>query len=242
VDIQAGGVLASRLFPGFSSSSAIFPSLNTSTSTLAPIVEFSVELRSLSEHYRDAPASLGDVVDALGVWASGMVTIICALPFLNPIPLPGLSTPFGVVILLLACRFFLGLPPWLPKWLRAVELPGAFMSRLLAVSSRLVGWLEPHLPKRLTTLVDHPIKLRVHVAVVIASALLLMLPLPPVPPLTNALPASVVIVMTFSALKHDGIGILAGYALFAVALGYFVFWAGVLQAVLAEMVVRRAVI
>ena len=205
-----------------------------------PVVDFSAELRVLSERYQGAPASLGEVVDALGARASAVVTIICALPFLNPIPLPGLSTPFGAVILLLAFRFWLGLPPWLPEWLRAVELPGAFMSRLLAISSRLVSWMERHLSKRLTPLVDHPIKLRVHVSVVIASAMLLMLPLPPVPPLTNALPASVVIVMTFSALKHDGIGILAGYLLFAITLGYFIFWAGVLYAVLAEMGVRFA--
>ena len=212
--------------------------LSTSSSLSAPAVDFSAELRSLSERFRGAPASLGEVVDALGARASAVVTMVCALPFLNPIPLPGLSTPFGAVILLLACRFMLGLPPWLPKWLRAVELPGTFMSRLLAASSRLVSWLERHLSRRLTTLVDHPVKLRVHVAAVIASAMLLMLPLPPVPPLTNALPASVVIVMTFSALKHDGFGILLGYALFAATLGYFVFWAGVLRVVLAEVATR----
>ena len=33
--------------------------------------------------------------------------------------------------------------------------------------------------------------------------------------------------MTFSALKRDGLGILAGYALFAFTVGYFVFWGAV---------------
>jgi hypothetical protein len=62
---------------------------------------------------------------------------------------------------------------------------------------------------------------------VIVAALMLMLPLPPLPPFTNTLPALVAVVMTFSTLRRDGAAILAGYALFAFTVGYFIFWGAV---------------
>lgn len=189
--------------------------------------EFSAELRSLAERYREQPASLGSVLDTLGPRASALLVVICALPFSTPISLPGLSTPFGLVILLLATRYFLGLPPWLPERLRRVVLPTAFFTQVLTASSRLVGWLERTLRSRLHPLADREWKRRLHSAVVICAALLLMLPLPPLPPFTNTLPALVAVVLTFSALKRDGLGLLAGHALFVFTVGYFVFWGAV---------------
>ena len=159
--------------------------------------------------------------------ASALLVVICALPFSTPTSLPGLSTPFGLVILVLALRYLLGKPPWLPESLRRVMLPGAFLTGLLTASSRLVGWLERRLGRRLPVLADAEWKLRVHAVIVILSALLLMLSLPPFPPFTNTLPALVAVVMTFSTLKRDGLGILAGYFLFVFTLGYFAFWGAV---------------
>ena len=134
----------------------------------------------------------------------------------------------GVVILLLAARYFAGLPPWLPGRLRRVVLPAAFFTKVLNASSKLVGWLERRLRHgRLPLLADADWKLRLHTGVVIFSALLLMLPLPPLPPFTNTLPALVAVVMTFSTLKRDGGGILAGDGVFLFTVGYFIFWGGV---------------
>lgn len=201
-------------------------SVSGSAASSSP-VEFSSELRSLAHRYREQPAPLGDILDTLGPRASALLVVICALPFSTPISIPGLSTPFGLVILLLATRYFLGLPPWLPNRLRRVVLPGTFFTRMLTASSRLVGWLESRLKARLNVLADASWKLRLHTAVVIAAAVLLMLPLPPLPPFTNTLPALVAVVMTFGTLKRDGAGILAGYALFVFTVGYFVFWGAV---------------
>jgi hypothetical protein len=201
--------------------------MSTAAGSSVPSAEFSDELRSLAEHYRDQSASFGEIMDKLGARASALMVVICALPFSTPISIPGLSTPFGLVILLLAMRFFLGLPPWLPQRLRRLVLPGSFFTVLLNASSKLVGWLERRLRARLPVLVNAEWKLRLHTGVVIFSALLLMLPLPPLPPFTNTLPALVAVVMTFSTLKRDGVGVLAGYAIFAFTVGYFIFWGAV---------------
>jgi len=208
--------------------------MSTSTGTSDATVEFSHELRLLADRYREQPAPLGEILDTLGSRGSALLVVICALPFSAPISIPGLSTPFGMVILLLATRFFLGLPPWLPGRLRRLVLPAAFFTRLLGASSRLVGWLERRMRSRFHVLVDAEWKLRLHTGIVILSALLLMLPLPPLPPFTNTLPALVAVIMTFSTLKRDGVGVLAGYAVFAFTVGYFIFW----SAVVVEMFQR----
>ena len=213
-----------RFGPALPCSLLRMPISATPVSAPESTVEFSAELRLLSERYREQPTPLGDLLDALGPRASALLVVICALPFSTPISIPGLSTPFGLVILLLATRYFFGLPPWLPQRLRRVVLPPAFFTRMLTASAKLVGWLERRLMARLHFLADAEWKLRLHTAVVIVSALLLMLPLPPLPPFTNTLPALVAVVMTFSTLKRDGLCILAGYALFAFTVGYFIFW------------------
>lgn len=190
--------------------------------------DLSAELRALSGRYSERAVPLGEILDTLGGRASALLVVICALPFSTPISIPGLSTPFGLVILLLAARYFAGLPPWLPGRLRRVVLPAAFFTKVLKASSRLVGWLERRLRHgRLPLLADADWKLRLHTSVVIFSALLLMIPLPPLPPFTNTLPALVAVIMTFSTLKRDGGGILAGYGVFLFTIGYFIFWGGI---------------
>lgn len=188
----------------------------------------SADLHALADRYKERAVPVGEILDGLGARASALLVVICALPFSTPISIPGLSTPFGFIILLLASRYFVGLPPWLPARLRRVALPAAFFTKVLDASSKLVGWLERRLRRgRLPLLADADWKLRLHTGVVIFSALLLMLPLPPLPPFTNTLPALVAVVMTFATLNRDGGAILAGYGIFAFTIGYFLFWGAV---------------
>jgi hypothetical protein len=190
----------------------------------APDDSMAEELRSLGRRFDGRPAALGEVFDVLGARASALLVVVCALPFSTPISIPGLSTPFGLVILLLASRYFMALPPWLPERLRRVCLPADFFAKMIGASARLVGWLERRLRTRWVGLTDKEWKRRLHTSVVIFAALLLMIPLPPLPPFTNTLPALVAVVITFSVLKRDGLATLAGHALFLFTLGYFIFW------------------
>jgi hypothetical protein len=47
--------------------------------------------------------------------AQGQLLLLIGLPFLTPVPLPGFSTPFGFLVLLIGARLALGRQPWLPK-------------------------------------------------------------------------------------------------------------------------------
>ena len=174
--------------------------------------------------------TLGELMDALGARASALLVVVCALPFCAPVSIPGLSTPFGFVIFLLSLRFVLGRPPWLPQRLRRVALPSKTLGKILEAGSRVIGWIERRMRPRWSLMVAPAWKLRVHAIFIALSALILMLPLPPVPPFTNTLPALVIVVLAISTLERDGAGIAAGYAVFLGMLIYFAVWAKVLIA------------
>jgi hypothetical protein len=190
--------------------------------------ELSEELHELGVIHAERSLSIGEILERLGPRASALLVIICALPFSTPVSIPGLSTPFGLVILFLAARVFLGLPPWLPQRLHRIVLPSTFFAKVLSASRKLIGWLERRLQQgRLEKLTDREWKLRLHAGIVMLAAMLLILPLPPLPPFTNTLPALVSVIMTLSILKRDGAGVIAGYGVFLFTIGYFVFWGAV---------------
>lgn len=88
--------------------------------------KLSEELAALRERFASGPLTLGDVVIVLKGRAWTLVLILLALPFITPIPLPFLSTPFGLAIALISARLALGQKPWLPASLLAKPLPAGF--------------------------------------------------------------------------------------------------------------------
>lgn len=207
-----------------------------------PLRRLSDDLHALAESFADHAVTLGEVLDRLGDRASALLVTICALPFCSPITIPGMSTPFGFVILLLSFGYALGRPPWLPARLRAVKLPPKFFAKVLEFGSRLVGWIERQLRPRWGFVCDAPWKLRLHTLVICAAAMLLLLPLPPFPPLTNTLPALVIVTLTMSLLERDGVMILAGHTLFVVTVGYFAFWGTVIVEAVRHLLERAGLL
>ena len=148
-----------------------------------------------------------------------LLLFLIALPFLTPIPLLGLSTPFGLVVFLIGMRLAFGRQPWLPRRLLERELPSGFLIRLLGAASRFVRWLELLLRPRLGFLHEQMIYQRTAGTLIMISGFLLLLPLPI--PLTNSLPALTVVLLAAGALERDGLFFLAGCVAFAMAAAYF---------------------
>jgi hypothetical protein len=203
-----------------------------------PLKKFSAELHALAEQFAEKEVKLKELFDALGARASALLTVILALPFCSPISIPGLSVPFGMVIAVLAARFALGLPPWLPARLLAVKLPPRFFRALLEGASKFIGIIERQLRPRWLWLTDGAGLRRMHMGLVCLGALLLLLPLGGIP-FTNTLPALVVVIGTLGMLERDGVAVAVAYGFFVVTLIYFAVFAGVIIE-LAERVLRWA--
>lgn len=183
--------------------------------------KLSEELAELRLSAGERAITLREVIYTLGGRAYLLLVLLLALPFITPVPLPGLSTPFGLAIALIALRLSLGQRPWLSMKLQRKELPAGFISKLFGVAEKVLRFLEKFLRPRLTFLTDTPLLVQMHAVLMLLAALALLLPLPI--PFTNSFPAWTILLLAAGLLERDGGFILTGYVVFAAGVLYFVF-------------------
>ena len=186
---------------------------------LAPPRKLSEDLAQLQTQTAERSVTLREVLTILGGRGYSLLLILLALPFATPIPLPGLSTPFGLAIALISLRLTLGQRPWLPKRLQRRVLPSGFFTRLLAFSSRLIRIFEKVMRPRIVFVTEAARVRQLHALFMFLAALGLLLPLPI--PFTNSFPAWVILLMAGGLLERDGVCVLAAYVVFAAGIVYF---------------------
>jgi hypothetical protein len=179
-------------------------------------------IEQLIAEFRERPVTLREVIVVLQGRAYLLLMLLLALPFLLPVPLPGLSILLGLVIAMIALRLVLGQKPWLPARLLDRELPPKFFPSLLAGARRMLRFLEVMLKPRMLWLTQSPLLLRVHALVILLASFVLLLPLPPG---TNFPPALCIVIMAGGLLERDGRFILAGYMALAFNGAFFTFLA-----------------
>jgi hypothetical protein len=161
-----------------------------------------------------------DVIDTFGTRSHAFMILFFCLPFIQPLPMMGLSTVFGGIISLLAVFMALGKPPWLPKKFmdkhiqhKLVESSCGALIKLLSKTEKLIRprfnfWL-PLVPVRVF-----------HALLLIFFAFLLALPLPI--PFSNSIPAYFLVLHAIGLLEDDGVLIFISYL---VAIGGLLFFA-----------------
>ena len=167
----------------------------------------------------ERPVTLREVIAVTEGRVYTLPLVLLALPFCTPIPLPGFSTVFGLVIVLFALRLTLGQRPWLPARLLDRPLPRGIFPLILRSARRMVRLLESVLRPRLTYLFDRQVTRCVCGLAIVASVVLLLLPLSI--PFSNFLPALSVILIAVSLTERDGVMLLAGFGLFAITAAFF---------------------
>lgn len=183
-------------------------------------------LRPLSSHLRALSARLGHdrvrLDQLLAVFQGrtlNVLIIVLALPFLLPVPLPLLSTPFGVLIALTGLCIALRRKPWIPLRFAHVQLPAGFLPKLLGTAGRITGWLEKWARPRWVSAANLRGFHRLTGALIAFAGLLLLLPIPV--PLTNLFPACAVLLFATASLRRDGLCLLGGAAVLAFSLCFF---------------------
>mgnify|MGYP002633502104 CR=1 FL=1 len=187
---------------------------------VVPPRKVSEELANLRARMATGVVTLRQIIYVLRGRAYTLLLILLALPFVTPIPLPGLSTPFGLAIAFISLRLTLGRRPWLPKQLQRKELPAGFFEKVFKVAERMIKVLESLLRPRLARLTGSTLLLRLHALVILLAGIALLLPLPI--PFTNTLPAWSILLMAGGLLERDGVAILLSYVVFAGGVFYFV--------------------
>ncbi len=148
-----------------------------------------------------------------------LLIMLLALPFCTPIPLPGVSTPFGLIIAIIGARLVCGAKPWLPARLLDTRLPPATFAKVFAVTRKIIVGFERLLRPRLLTVTASGRLLQLHAVPIVICALLLLLPLPV--PFSNAIPAWGIMLISGGLLERDGVFIIAGHITALLAMAFF---------------------
>jgi hypothetical protein len=162
--------------------------------------------------------TLHELLERIGEQGLLLVSILLSVPFLLPW-LPGASTPFGLLVVLVGVGIMLDRVPWLPRWLTNRRLSPATLGRVLRGGAQVFVRIERVLRPRLMLLTDRATVNRVNGAALALAGVLLAAPLPI--PFTNTFPSWAVLFLAAGMLERDGYVVVAGYLVLLVSLAYF---------------------
>jgi hypothetical protein len=163
--------------------------------------------------------TVGEILEQIGEKGFGLLLVILSLPSALPVPAPGYSTPFGIMILLLTGQMLVGRKTiWLPKRFRRIRLKPSMVQTMLKVVNSFLHKIERFIKPR-----QKWIRSRAGLsglAVVIAiMACLMILPIP----LTNTLPAMVIFLIGIGLCEEDGLLAIIAFAIGILAVCVYVY-------------------
>lgn len=160
--------------------------------------------------------TLNELLALGGERTFGFLFVLLSLPSALPVPAPGYSIPFGIVMLFLALQLIAGRDqPWLPESWRD---RGFERSKVAGFITKGLPWLrkiEAVSRPRLSIICTSPVGRLVLGVAISLMALCMMIPIPG----TNTLPAIGIFVIGFGLLDDDGAISLAGLTICTLALG-----------------------
>ncbi len=186
----------------------------------------SKRLEQVRAIHPDSSVTLRHIDELFGEDGAPLTIIFLCLPFLFPMPIPGISTAFGFAIILLSLRIISPRPLPLPRFADKVTLNGKTVSSIAEKSHSYVVRIEKYLKPRAEFLADGLSKVLACLGMILA-AIALALPIPPVIPLTNTLPALAITFFSLGFLMRDGLMIVLGHIMHLTSWGYFISIAGV---------------
>ena len=181
--------------------------------------KLSEELAMILREFEVENVTLREVLGLLHGRGYVLLVMLLALPFCTPVPLPGLSTPFGLIITIIGARLAFGAKPWLPARLLDTRLPPAIFAKVFAFTRKIILGFERLLRPRMLWVTSTPRREQLHGVPIVICALMLLLPLPV--PFSNVIPAWGIILISGGLLERDGAFIVAGYAASLVTVAFF---------------------
>jgi hypothetical protein len=171
-------------------------------------------LRSLVTAHPAERIAFGDLLHGLGPRGFGLILLLLALPNSFPIPSPpGVSTLFGVPMMLLAAQIALKRThPWLPAFIRRKTIAREDLLRLLDKAEPWILKVERYLHPRLHHL-TLGVSRRIGGLVAFLMAAIMSLPIV----FGNFLPALAILLIALALTEDDGVLMLAGWTVAIIA-------------------------
>ncbi len=167
----------------------------------------------LEQNSSSAGVSLNHLLEKTDGRGFYLVVILLALPFIIPMAIPGVSTVLGLSVSLLSFKLAFGVQPRLPKIMGDRTLSPDYQRKVIKGSVKIVRIVEKFARPRRTPWMTTRIARSFNALLMTLMGLLLALPFPPFPPLTNALPCYCIILLAASMMEEDGVMIWFAYLL-----------------------------
>jgi len=157
--------------------------------------------------------TLGDIVSVVGDRGFGILFLLLSLPSALPVPAPGYSTPFGIVLFLLSLQLLAGRPvPWIPEWTSRKVIGRSAADRMIRSTAAFFSFVERFIRPRLPLLLGRTAS-KGFCLLLLAMSGLMIIPIP----LTNTLPAMVIFCVGVAMTERDGLALLGALFLGAAA-------------------------
>ncbi len=171
--------------------------------------KLSDEFAMILKEFEVETVTLREVLGLLHGRGYVLLIMLLALPFCTPVPLPGLSTPLGLIITIIGARLAFGAKPWLPGRLLDTRLPPKVFAKVFAFTRKIILGFERLLRPRLLWITEKDWLLQMHAVPIVICASMLLLPLPI--PFSNIVPAWGILLISGGLLERDGYFIIGGY-------------------------------
>jgi hypothetical protein len=179
-----------------------------------------VSLQQLLAELQDDQITLRSLLTIIGEQGILLFCVVLTLPFLFPVSIPGVSTVFGLVIILLGISLILNRLPWLPSRLMDRPFSNAslrpVLERGITFFQRIERWMRPRLTRMTTGATIN----RLNGMGLTAGGVLLLFPLSFIP-FSNTLPAVAILLLALGMMQRDGYFVVGGYIMLAATVVYF---------------------
>ncbi|MCZ0812650.1 MAG: exopolysaccharide biosynthesis protein [Pseudomonadota bacterium] len=163
-------------------------------------------------------SSLGEVIDAIGHASYAPLLMVPALALVSPLSgVPGFTTVCGILIASVSAQMMLRRPTlWLPGWLRRRRMNSQRACQFVNWFRIPARWLDNVTRQRLSTLVTPPFSILPQAICLFLGAIM---PLLELVPFTSSILGAVIGVLAAGMFVRDGLLVLAGMLLAALAVG-----------------------
>ena len=185
-----------------------------------PPQSFEESLAALKKRSESEPIYVKTLFETFARRGFPLFIIVLTLPFCQPLQIPGLSTPFGLLIAFLGLRLMFGHKVLLPKKLLNKPLSKEFQEKVLFKSLHFFQKIQRFCHPRLSVLSKNPIMYALNGFLTSFLGLFLALPLPI--PLTNLISGWALLLLQFGLLEDDGLFIILSYILTAICAGFLI--------------------
>lgn len=178
--------------------------------------------------------AVGTIVTRVGDKGFGILLILLSLPSALPVPAPGYSTPFGLILALLGGQMMLGrVTPWLPARAMRKEISRESTGKLVRSANRFLHYAEKVVRPRMRWINTRGGQIFLGI-IVGCMACLMILPIP----LTNTAPAMVIFCIGVALSEDDGVVAIVSFFLGLLAVAFYAYIVYLLATVGMEGVVQ----